>query len=233
MDVVSYNSDIVSNVYSIFKRREESALLPIDMNHHFDAMHHRFSFERGSTRPFFISNSDNESVSGDESIKSTKRSKKISAKKTTKTEHQNYFYDLPIRNSSYVHVPSFCRKRLPENNWYNTRPILIRVFSGGKDNEQVAPFMDGCKRFIQQESLSHTYFIIEMMNNNGIRGKARSDRDTWSTPAGLVDWLLGSDIHVIPTQGIFMGLIGINNEGISWSIADINKQLKRFVPLFP
>ena len=116
--------------------------------------------------------------------------------------------------------------RIPERENKNyTNPIIVRTFTGGRNNEQVAPFEHAVgeylvsRHLIQNRGTAMRKVVFEYMDNSIVRTKA-----AWTSPSYLIDWLLQSHVHFIITQGLHMGLF---SSGINWPIIDTYQELKR------
>ena len=67
------------------------------------------------------------------------------------------------------------------------------------------------------------HLVVEYASNKHVR----EDPETFGNPSGLFSWLTKADVYLIPSQGIWMGLIhsvGANEAG--WHVAGIADMLQ-------
>jgi hypothetical protein len=106
---------------------------------------------------------------------------------------------------------------LCENRDSNT--VLIRAFVGGWNPQQAQPFDDALEKLaLKYKPLGKT-IIYEWLNNDSVRTKLR-----W-TCTELFTWLLGSDIHFLPTH-VHQGMIAKGGTD-SWNVSNILFNISR------
>jgi hypothetical protein len=105
------------------------------------------------------------------------------------------------------------------------KPTHLRVFSGS-DATSIQQLQVAIQNFISITPGAVELLTTEYHTNRSIRTKELVD--TFRNPDDLIDWLMGADIFIIASQGIWLGL-STSTAAIrdGWSVARITQALKR------
>ena len=101
------------------------------------------------------------------------------------------------------------------------KKFLIRVFCSGESG--VVQVQMAVARIRRNVKGAKTHLKVEYASNKHVR----EDPETFGNPSGLFSWLTKADVYLIPSQGIWMGLIhsdGAYDSG--WHVAGIADMLQ-------
>lgn len=100
--------------------------------------------------------------------------------------------------------------------------FLIRVFSGGEGG--AVHLQMAVAKMICTIKGAAKYLLVEYASNKNVR----ENPEVFGTPSLLFNWLTKGDVYLIPSQGIWMGIIhckGASESG--WNVAGIAEMLQQ------